>query len=132
MSQNDMTNAEKGAGFRGRPPGSRGRFSRSSVEKLASLGFDPIEHMVLLYQETCEEIEDLSKLKLCPQVMPNGEVRRYSAMAHSQLLTIKQKLVNDLMRYGYGRAPEMGKTEEVPVVPKLSITLTAPSGKVRS
>ena len=112
---------------KGRLPGTTNRFSKSSVEKLKQLGVDPIEMQVEIYNETCKEIEELEQLKLCPKLLKNGDTRRYSAMAHAQLLTIKQKIANDLMRYGYARIPETVNVKpEAP--PPLVINLTPDNG----
>ena len=44
-------------------------------------------------------------------------------MAHAQLLVIKQKIANDLMRYGYARIPETVNIK--PEAPKgITINLT--------
>lgn len=108
---------------KGRLPGTTNRFSKSSVEKLKQLGVDPIEMQVEIYNETCKEIKELEELKLCPKLLKNGDTRRYSAMAHAQLLTIKQKIANDLMRYGYARIPETVNIK--PEAPKgITINLT--------
>lgn len=113
---------------KGRMAGSTNRFSKSSVEKLRSLGVDPIEYQVEIYNEVCKEIEELQQLKNAPKMLKNGDVRRYSAMAHAQLLVIKQKIANDLMRYGYARTPET--VNVAPVAPKgITINLTPKGGK---
>ena len=114
--------------YKGRKPGSVTRHNKSAVVKLYELGFDPIEKLVQLYRDISKEIEELDTLKLHPVMLPNGEVRRYSSMTHAQLLATQQKLINDLMRYGYARVPETVnvKTE----TPKgITINLT-PKGAV--
>ena len=112
---------------RGRKVGSQLRYSKSSVMKLAELGVDPIEMMVQTYHEVTEEMKDMQALKLKPLVLPNGDTRRFSAMAYAQLLTIHQKIAADLMRYGYGRVPETVKIEEKKL-PGLTIQLTPKGG----
>jgi hypothetical protein len=92
--------------YKGRKAGTVARHNKSAVIRLYELGFDPIEKLVELYREISKEIEELDRLKLCPIMLKNGEVRRYSSMTHAQLLTTQQKLINDLMRYGYARVPE--------------------------
>ena len=98
--------AEVPGNRRGRKPGSVTRHSKSAVVRLAELGFDPIEKLVQLYHDISREIEELDQLKLTPLMLKNGDTRRYSSMAHAQLITTQQKLINDLMRYGYARVPE--------------------------
>ena len=79
--------------------------------------------VVLDPQHLPKEIKELEELKLCPKLLKNGDTRRYSAMAHAQLLTIKQKIANDLMRYGYARIPETVNIK--PEAPKgITINLT--------
>jgi len=81
----------------GRPKGSKNQFSKHSVDRLKELNFDPMEHMVELYHETSQIIAEMDD-----QEHP----RRYSAPAMASLLINKQKIVNDLMRYGYRYVPE--------------------------
>lgn len=115
--------AEVPGNRRGRKPGSVTRHSKSAVVRLAELGFDPIEKLVQLYHDISREIEELDQLKLTPLMLKNGDVRRYSSMAHAQLITTQQKLINDLMRYGYARVPETVNIK--PEAPKgITINLT--------
>lgn len=86
----------------GRPRGSRNQFSKHSVERLKELGFDPLEKMVALYHETTKIIEEMEDPK---------HSRRYSAQAVATLIINKQKIVNDLMRYGYRYVPEKVEQE---------------------
>ena len=113
---------------RGRKPGQTPRHTKLAVVRLAELGFDPIEKLVDLYHEISKEITELEQLKTNPLVLKNGDTRRYSSMAHAQLITTQQKLINDLMRYGYARVPEtVNVRPEAP--PPLVINLT-PDGAV--
>jgi len=81
--------ARQGAG---RPLGSKNIYSNESVKKLEELGFNPLEIMVEKYYQIEEMISD-------------GTIRTGSG-AHAQLLATQQKLINDLMQYGYRRVPE--------------------------
>jgi hypothetical protein len=81
----------------GRPKGSKNQFSKHSIERLKELNFDPMLGMVELYHETAQIIEEMDD--------PN-HARRYSAQAMASLLINKQKILNDLMRYGYRHVPE--------------------------
>ena len=81
----------------GRPKGSKNQFSKHSVDRLKELNFDPMEHMVELYHETSQIIAEMDD---------QNHPRRYSAPAMASLLINKQKIVNDLMRYGYRYVPE--------------------------
>lgn len=112
---------------KGRLPGAVGRYSKSSVARLRELGFDPIEKLVQLYEQIDNEITDLTRLKEAPILLKNGETRRYSSMAHASLLTTQQKLINDLMRYGYARVSEtVNLKNNTP--PGLTINLTPKDG----
>lgn len=92
---------------RGRVAGSYNRHSAAAIKKLKDLGFDPIEKLVEQYNEVCEEIADLQKLKTEVLCYADGTpTRRFSAMALANLLTVKNKITSDLLRYGYARVPE--------------------------
>jgi hypothetical protein len=86
----------------GRPKGSKNQFSKHSVDRLKELSFDPMEHMVELYHETSQIIAEMDD---------QNHPRRYSAPAMASLLINKQKIVNDLMRYGYRYVPEKVEQE---------------------
>ena len=112
---------------RGRKPGAVARHSKSAVVRLHELGFDPIEELVKLYREVTKEIEEMQVLKTTPFMCKNGDVRRYSSMAHAQLLATQQKLSNDLMRYGYARVPEtVNVKQDIPL--GMTINLTPKGG----
>jgi len=81
----------------GRPRGSKNQFSKHSVDRLKELNFDPMLAMVELYHETTQIISEMED----PE-----HPRRYSAPALASLVINKQKIVNDLMRYGYRYVPE--------------------------
>jgi len=81
----------------GRPKGSKNQFSKHSVDRLKELNFDPMEKMVELYEETTQIIDEMDD---------KDHPRRYSAQAMASLLINKQKIVNDLLRYGYRYVPE--------------------------
>lgn len=108
---------------RGRKPGEVPRHSKTAVRRLAELGFDPLEELIKLYDKVSNEIEEMEELKLVPKILTDGSVRRFSSMAYAQLVTVQQKLSNDLMRYGYARVPETVIVEKE--VPRPVINLTA-------
>ena len=84
----------------GRPKGTTTIYSKESVKKLQTLGFDPIEKLVDHYYKVQEKIN----------AMESGETR-YSAVALANLLNIQTSVMNTLMRYGYRQVPE--KSEQV-------------------
>jgi hypothetical protein len=93
----------RGSGLRpgqGRPKGTTTIYSKESVKKLQSLGFDPIEKLVDHYYRVQDKIN----------AMESGETR-YSAVALANLLNIQTSVMNTLMRYGYRQVPE--KSEQV-------------------
>jgi len=98
----------------GRPKGSKNNFSKHSVERLEELGFDPMEKMVELYKETTTMVTEMED---------SSHPRRYSAQALATLMITKQKLINDLMRYGYRPVPEK-QEQEITEKKPMSITLT--------
>lgn len=114
----------------GRQVGSTNRHSAAAVVKLRQLGFDPIENLVTLYHKIEKEIKDMEDLKSGAKVQlkKDGSVVRYSSMAHATLLGLQQKLVQDLMRYGYARVPE-SMTVDLPKPEGLVINLTPKGGK---
>jgi hypothetical protein len=74
--------------------------SKAAYKKLQELGFDPIEEMVKMFDKLEKDIYDL-------QYYPSGIQRdNYSSVKYAALLSTKQKLITDLLRYGYARAPE--------------------------
>jgi hypothetical protein len=98
----------------GRPKGSKNQFSKHSVDRLKELEFDPMQAMVDLFHDTCRMITEMDD--------PDHS-RRYSAQAMASLIITKQKLINDLMRYGYRHVPEKIEQEVTEKKP-MQINLT--------
>lgn len=101
----EPTNGKEWGGKRtgaGRPKGSKNQFSKHSVDRLKELSFDPMAEMVELFHETSDMILEMDDPK---------HPRRYSAQAMATLIITKQKLINDLMRYGYRHVPEKIENE---------------------
>ena len=105
----DSLGRQRGAG---RPKGSTNIYSNESVKKLAELGFDPISMMVDKYYEIDALIND-------------GSIRHGSG-AHAQLIATQQKIINDLMRYGYRQVPDR---QEVSMETKKPIAIKLTSKK---
>lgn len=80
----------------------------SSVEKLAALGFDPIEAMVRQYQSLCEEIQMQEKIALgeIVRLRVDGKAKAYSPDYHMNIIDRAANLAEKLLRYGYGRVLE--------------------------
>lgn len=107
----------------GRPPGKYGpyrprEYSNASVQKLKKLNFDPLEKLVETYKDICRAIrkEENATYK------DGTRVNRVSTQL-AILLATKQKLLNDLMRFGYARVPEVVQQENLNT-PPLLVTLT--------
>ena len=78
----------------GRPKGSKSIFSKKSVEKLGELQIDPIEELVKTYQQVCEDIEQTK-----------------SVSARTSLYNTRQKIMSELIKYGYRPVPREEKKE---------------------
>lgn len=107
----------------GRPKGSKNQFSKHSVDRLKELNFDPMLAMVELFHETSQIISEMED---------PDHPRRYSAPALASLIINKQKIVNDLMRYGYRYVPEKIEQEVTEKKPfQISLTgVTVEDAKV--
>lgn len=79
----------------GRPKGTTTIYSKESVKKLQSLGFDPIEKLVEQYWKLQKMVDD----------MQEGRTRM-SQMALSGFLQNQTNIMNTLMKYGYRQIPE--------------------------
>jgi hypothetical protein len=81
------------------PPIKKG-LSRDSVNKLRSIRFDPIDRMVMMYNEVTNAINNLIYDE-------EGNLKqKYSTVLYASLVATKQKTINDLMRYGYAPVSE--------------------------
>lgn len=105
--------------------------SKRSQRRLKSLKFDPIEKLVKLYQRLEEEDEymvNLRKVAAVSELNPDGTVKKthkYSGVAHMAVFGHMEKTASDLLRYDYGRVPELVPTTAADVKP-LMIQLTDP------
>jgi hypothetical protein len=95
----------------GRMKGQLNTYSKDGIRRLAQLGFDPMEQMVKLSKDIDKELYKIKHYS-------NGTLReKFSMVAYAQLLATQQKLINDLMRYGYSRVPETEDTQEKVIKP---------------
>lgn len=100
-----MGGARPGAG---RPKGSKSIFSKQSVEKLQELQIDPMEELVRTYYQVCEDIENTRSIS-----------------ARTSLYNTRQKIMSELMRYGYRPVPQKEeKSVEIENKGPMSIILT--------
>lgn len=105
--------------------------TKSSVDKLDSLGFDPIEAMVKQYQRLNDEIERQYLVQSGELVLlrADGKPKAYSAQYHMSIITQAAMLGEKLLRFGYARVDE--KSEGGPIVaPVLNIHLSDKPGDV--
>jgi hypothetical protein len=96
----------------GRTVGAKSIYSHEAVKKLEQMGFDPIEEMIALYNNI-------------KKTMKNGTVKE-GTLAHSNLTTTLQKIINDLMQYGYKKVPEKNEID-LNSRPPLAIKLNMPA-----
>jgi hypothetical protein len=103
--------------------------SKRSQRRLKTLGFDPIERLVKLYKRLEEEDEymvNLRQVAAVTELNPDGSVKKshkYSGVAHMAVFGHMEKTASDLLRYDYGRVPELIPTSAADVKP-LMIQLT--------
>jgi hypothetical protein len=117
MAVNSIVQPEiKKGGFGSKPNYKAG--AKRSIQRLESLGFDPIKSLVENYQKLQEELVYHEKWR-DGEIVPltaNGKVRSYNAETH---MTIYDKLIKvgeSLLRYGYGRVPEnVDQSEKAPM-----------------
>ncbi len=96
-----------------------------SVRRLAELQYDPINELVKTYHSLAalERFHDETRTGAKKHLDANGNVRRYSAQAHASVTEQKIRVAESLLRYGYGRVPEMLQVEHTEA-PKLVINLS--------
>ena len=88
-----------------------------SIDKLNSLGYDPIARLVRLSRVIDKEMHDMM---YDAKGMPK---RKFSQVAYTALVSTQQKIANDLLRYGYMRVPEVQEVKTSTVEP-IRIVLT--------
>jgi hypothetical protein len=97
--------------------------SKRSQRRLHTLDFDPIERLVRLYKRLEEEDEHLVNLRKVDSVTElntDGTTKKkhkYSGVAHVAIFGHMEKVASDLLRYDYGRVPEMTYNNDVPTSP---------------
>lgn len=98
---------------------------RKSQVRLQQLYHDPIEELVNKYRTLQKEIGYQEKLRSreIVEMTPSGKERAYRAEVHLKLHEIQIKIASDLLRYGYGRVPELNVVE-TKALPSLTVNLT--------
>lgn len=116
-SEQDILDKKPGWNLSGRPKGAVSIHSQKAAKKLQELGFDPIAKMVELHEQLDQDIARILYDE-------DGEERdKYSAVALATLQSAKQKVISDLLRYGYARAPEASESSGANLSP-VQINLT--------
>lgn len=108
----------------GRPKGSKNIYSYESVKRLEALGFDPIEEMVNQYHSLNKMIAESYDKK-------NNKPTHVTAT----LKSTQQKIINDLMQYGYRKMPEKIEqeiTDKKPLAVKLTMKKGEDDGESKS
>jgi len=93
-------------------------YGKAAQKRLKELGFDPIEKMVAMHEEVDIEIANLLYDD------EGNKNKKYSGMALATLLSTKQKIIADLLRYGYARVSET-PTDAEKVISPIQINLTS-------
>lgn len=90
------------------------RGSSKSNERMQELEFDPIEELVLKYRSIEDEIEFQEKWRT-GEIVPlnkDGKTKAYYQEAHYALYDKLNNTAEKLLRYGYGRVPEVQEEED--------------------
>ena len=98
----------------------------NAVDKLAELGFDPIEAMVKQYQRLQAELEIQEQIASGAQIRLrlDGKPKAYDVGHHMNVIKQATELGRELLRYGYGRVLEDKDVERSKAPPSLNIVLT--------
>ena len=98
----------------------------NAVDKLAELGFDPLEAMVEQYKLLQTELEMQRKIASgeVTRLRLDGKPKAYDVSFHMNLVRQATELGRDLLRYGYGRVLEDKDVERSKAPPSLNIVLT--------
>lgn len=87
--------------------------SKKSQIRLKQLYFDPIEELVNQYRLLSAEVDRQEKIRNREiiELTTTGKERAYRAEIHHALFDKMTKIAGELLRYGYGRVPELNVTE---------------------
>jgi hypothetical protein len=99
--------------------------SERSQKRLEELNYDPIGELVAQYHDIQRLINEELNWKAGREVRFNakGQARVFHHDFLDKLLDKKERIADKLLRYGYGRVPEIGITEEKPI-PAFSVIST--------
>jgi len=96
-----------------------------AAARLKQLAFDPIEELVKKYHEIEKEIARQERIRdgELIELTASGRERKYMYDIHMSLYDKLMTISDKLLRYGYGRVPEVVKFEEKKPTP-LIVNLT--------
>lgn len=123
MSDDNKQPMIKGGRVRGISPYRSG--TPRSVGRLKQLDYDPIGELVKKYNELEKEIQYQNQRRsgAIVELLPSGKPRPYSYEHHMALYDRQLRVGEVLLRYGYGRVPEIVEVKEHkidPLIIKLS------------
>jgi hypothetical protein len=98
-----------------------------SQQRLRKLRFDPIDSLIKQYQKLEWEVQYQEKMRTGEIVELNsqGKPRAYRAEVHHALYDKLIKIGSELLKYGYGKAPDENILETPPENPRLIVNLHA-------
>lgn len=104
--------------------------SKRAQLMLESLGFDPIRKLVNQYERLEKDILDYERLRRDgPDLDADGRIlRKFSGMAYVSLLTVQQRLLTELLPYGYAKQLNTDDTNDGKSIPRMQIILTPKGG----
>ena len=106
----------------------RKQYSNNAARRLFELDFDPLEKLVRLHKDLKVAIRRLTHdEKGTPRTRTDkfgNKVPAYSTMTYASLLALEQKLLQDLMVYGYSKAPSTVTVENTKTHQGNTIVLT--------
>jgi hypothetical protein len=87
-----------------------------SQRRLQDLGFDPIGELVGTYRKLQEEIKHQEAIRdgVRVELTLKGTPKAYRPDIHHALYDRLTKIASELLRYGYGRVPELNAPETKP------------------
>lgn len=96
-----------------------------SVNRLKHLNFDPIKVLVDKYNELETEVERQKKIRdgVIVELTSTGKPRAYRPETHHALFDKQIAIGEKLLRYAYGRVPEVNTDDQKPAMP-LIVNLT--------
>ena len=88
-----------------------GMGAKRSVARLKELNFDPIAALVATYHQVLAEVEYQERRRSgqITEFSVKGKIKSYNADTHYALFDRLIRIGEQLLRYGYGRVPEVAE-----------------------